>query len=162
MSIFIYSRPVHSGKTTTLLNWCAHQQNLGGILMPDINGSRKIMDLVTKEVFDIECPDPENSPEHLTQVGRFYFYTAAFDRANSILLKLVIQDLNWLLIDEAGKLELSGKGFDPAIRKAIEKFHDVQEKGNLLISVRDYLVEDVIGHYNITNYKIIGQLEDCK
>ena len=41
MSIFIFSRPVHSGKTTELLHWCNQQKNIMGIAMPDINGSRK-------------------------------------------------------------------------------------------------------------------------
>ena len=43
MSIIIFSRPVHSGKTTELMQWCEQvsiKQNVAGILMPDIDGSR--------------------------------------------------------------------------------------------------------------------------
>jgi len=73
MSIYIFSRPIHSGKTTELLQWCNLQKNIAGILMPDINGSRKILDLLTKDVFDIECTDAINTKEQITSIGRFKF-----------------------------------------------------------------------------------------
>jgi len=111
MSIFIFSRPVHSGKTTELLQWCNRQQNIHGILMPDIYGSRKILDLQTKNIFDIECTDAANAGEPLTAVGRFHFYTATFEKANAILKAALNQSPEWHIICEAGKLELERKGF---------------------------------------------------
>ncbi|MBK8494577.1 MAG: hypothetical protein IPL50_05750 [Chitinophagaceae bacterium] len=66
MSIFILSAPVHSGKTTGLLKWCNRQDNIAGVLMPDMDGSRKIVNLHTKEIFAIECTDPLHTKEPLT------------------------------------------------------------------------------------------------
>ena len=97
MSIYIFSRPVHSGKTTELLQWCNQQKNIAGILMPDINGSRKILDLQTKNMFDIECTDATNTKELLTAVGRFHFYTASFEKANAIVLAALNQTPGWLV-----------------------------------------------------------------
>ena len=74
--------------------------------MPDINGSRKILDLYTKNIFDIECTDAANTKELLTVVGRFHFYTDAFEKANAIVLAALNERPGWLVIDEAGKLEL--------------------------------------------------------
>ena len=161
MSIFIFSRPVHSGKTTQLLHWCSQQKNVMGIAMPDINGSRKIMDLHTKEVFDIECTDVANTKEPLLAVGRFYFYTAAFEKANSIILNSLPQNPHWLVIDEAGKLELDGKGFYNSLSKAAKFYSTKKSSGNLLITVRDYLCTDVISFFNLTDYKIIHRFEDA-
>ncbi len=159
MSIFIFSRPVHSGKTTELLLWCNQQQNIAGIAMPDINGSRKILDLSTKEIFDIECTDATNANEPLTSVGRFHFYTAAFEKANAIVLTALNQTPGWLVIDEAGKLELDGKGFYESIVKAVEFYNSDKMPGNLLITVRDSLCEEVMLFFKIKNGRVIQQPE---
>ena len=159
MSIYIFSRPVHSGKTTELLQWCSQQKNIAGILMPDINGSRKILDLYTKEVFDIECADAANTKELLTSVGRFHFYTVAFEKANKIVLTALDQTPDWLVIDEAGKLELDGKGFYESIIKAVDLYNN-DKPGNLLITVRESLSTEVISFFKVKNVQVIHQLED--
>ena len=162
MSIYIFSKPIHSGKTTALLQWSNHQKNINGILMPDINGSRKILDLNTKEVFNIECIDALNTTEPLTSVGRFHFYTAAFDKANSILINALTQKPDWLIIDEAGKLELEGKGFYKSIIKAVNLYNNDKVPGHLLIAVRDSLCNEVISFFKIKNFKVIHELEVIK
>lgn len=160
MSIILFSRPIHSGKTTQLINWCSKQKNVHGILMPDINGSRKIMDIKTKEIFDIECVDVENSNERLTSIGKYNFYTAVFENANSIITDSLAQHPEWLIIDEAGKLELNGKGFYDSIIKATEVYKDNKLSGHLLIAVRDSFCEEIIRFFKLTNFTVIHQLED--
>jgi nucleoside-triphosphatase THEP1 len=160
MSIYIFSRPVHSGKTTELLQWCRQQKNISGILMPDINGSRKILDLQTKNIFDIECTDAANTKELLTSVGRFHFYTDSFDKGNSIILTALNQKPGLLVIDEAGKLELEGKGFYESIVKAVDVYNNEKIAENLLITVRESLCNKVISFFKIKNFQIVHQLED--
>ena len=160
MSIFIFSRPIHSGKTTELMEWGTLQKNIYGILMPDINGSRKIFDLGTKEVFDVECVDNANTKQALTSIGRFHFYTAAFEKANVILLAALNQQPNWLVIDEAGKLELDGKGFYNSIVKAVDFYDKNKVSGNLIITVRESLCTEVISFFKIKNAQVINKLED--
>ena len=160
MSIYIFSRPVHSGKTTELLQWCYRQKNIAGVLMPDIDGSRKIIDLQTKAVFDIECADATNTKELLTSVGRFYFYTVAFEKANSIILAALNKMPDWLIIDEAGKLELDGRGFYESIIKAVDLFKNDKVSGNLLLAVRESLLTEVISFFKIKNFQVIHKLED--
>ena len=159
MSIYIFSRPIHSGKTTALLQWSNHQKNISGILMPDINGSRKILDLNTKKVFNIECIDALNTAEPLTSVGRFHFYTAAFDKANSILINALTQKPDWLVIDEAGRLELEGSGFYKSIIQAVDLYSNTGYPLNLLITVRDSLCGEVISFFKIKNHTVIQELE---
>ncbi len=160
MSIYIFSRPIHSGKTTELLQWCYQQKNISGILMPDITGRRKIFDVQTKEVFDIECTDQANTTERLTVVGRFYFYTATFEKANTILVNALTQNPDWLVIDEAGKLELEGRGFYHSIIKAVSLYNSNRKSGNLLIAVRESLCNEVISFFKIKNCHIIHKLEE--
>ncbi len=160
MSIIIFSRPIHSGKTTELLQWCNQQKNVCGILMPDVNGIRKILDIKTKELFDIECTDAENTKEPLTKIGRYNFYTAAFERANGILTNSLASNPDWLIIDEAGKLELDGKGFYDAMKTIIAVYNSQERPGNLLITVRDSLVEELTGFFELKGHRLIHQLED--
>jgi nucleoside-triphosphatase len=160
MSIFIFSRPIHSGKTTELLQWCNLQKNIHGILMPDIDGSRKILNIKTKEVFDIECADPAATKEALTIVGRFSFYTAAFDKANAVILDALALHPDWLIIDEAGKLELEGKGFYKSVQNAASLYNGKNVQGDLLITVRDSLCAEVISFFNFKDAVVIQNLED--
>lgn len=160
MGIYIFSRPVHSGKTTALLNWCDQQDNIAGILMPDMDGSRKIYDIETKQVFDIECIDPVNNTESLTTIGRFYFYTSAFEKANSILFNAVTKNPHWLVIDEAGKLELDGKGFYDSLKVIADLYNTNRGSGNLLLTVRESLCNEVISFFKFKNYQIIHKLSE--
>jgi nucleoside-triphosphatase len=159
MSIYIFSRPIRSGKTTELLQWCNLQKSIYGILMPDINGGRKILNIKTKEIFDAECIDIAKTNEPLTSIGKFNFYTAAFERANSILLRSVNINPYWLVIDEVGKLELTGEGFYISVAEAVKLYNNKNRSGNLLITVREGLCEEVISFFNIQNFKIIDRLE---
>ena len=160
MSIYIFSRPVHSGKTTELLDWCNRQKNIAGILMPDIDGSRKMFNIDTREVFDAECINAANTKRSLTCIGKFNFYSAAFKKANSLLLLALSKNLDWLVLDEAGKLELNCNGFYESIVKAVEIYSSDSISGNLLITVRESLCKEVISFFNIKNARIIHHLED--
>ena len=159
MGICIFSRPIHSGKTTALHSWCKRQENIAGILMPDINGCRKILDLSTNDIFDIESKDADSNLP-ITAVGKFQFYTSAFEKANTILLQALQTKPRWLVIDEAGKLELIGKGFYPAVLKAVEVYDDINSPGNLLITVRDSLVDDIIAFFKIKRYQLVHDINN--
>ena len=160
MSMIIFSRPILSGKTTQLLHWCDQQKNVAGILMPDIDGKRRILDLETKEVFAAECDDPADTKEELITVGKYNFYIAAFEKANSLLLGALSRNPQWLVIDEVGKLELEGKGFYPAVKKIIDDQEEKITTTNNILVVRDSLRAEVINFFKINKYIIIHRLED--
>lgn len=159
MSIYIFSRPIQSGKTTELQKWCNLQKNVYGILMPDINGCRKIVDINENKIFDAECVDYIDTKELLISVGRFNFYITAFEKANLILLHALSLNPDWLVIDEIGKLELKDEGFYKSIIEAVKMYSKKNKPGNLLITVRDSLFEEVISFFNIKNFKVINSLD---
>ncbi len=157
MSIFIFSRPVRSGKTTELQH-CCNEINAVGILMPDIDGSRKIFNIKTKEIFDIECKDPANTKKTLQAVGQYHFYNESFEKANAILMEASASNSGWLIIDETGKLELQSLGLYEATKKIIENKEYHTGYKNLLLVVRDSLYKQVISFFNIPAHTLIHDL----
>lgn len=158
MSIIIFSKPIHSGKTTELLDWSNKQQSIGGIIMPDIEGKRKMIDIRTKEVFSAECTNPENTKESLLNIGRYYFYSASFEKANSILYNEILLLPEWLIIDEVGKLEMEGKGFYQAVNKLVPYYQLTADNYKMLLVIRDSLLDPVLSFFKVKDPKVITSL----
>lgn len=120
--------------------------------MPDRNGVRKMRDIRSGAEWDAECIQPTSTNQALIKIGRFCFYQSAFDRANKILLDN--QHSNWLVIDEIGKLELEHKGFYPSLYQLL-----IHKKPlNLLLVIREGLVETAAGFFNMQNIKLVSAL----
>lgn len=119
-----------------------------------------MFDIEAKEYFDAECNEVAETKEDLVSIGKFSFYTAAFERANRALANAFSQDPDWVIIDEAGKLELKGEGFYSAVVDAVTLYSDHAKAGNLLITIRDSLYDELIRFFNIQNHIIINSLEN--
>jgi nucleoside-triphosphatase len=154
MSVLIFSAPVHSGKTTALMEWCRHNNNVGGILMPDINGTRKFFNIETKEIFDVECKQPEQRFEELVSIGQYHFYKKAFAKVNEILLN-ISPSVKYIIIDEIGKLELQQKGLYEGATHLLNR-----SSQNVILVVRDSLVEAVTTAFNLNNYALINKVDE--
>lgn len=159
MSTLIFSKPIHSGKTTELKEWTARQKNTGGILMPDINGIRKMQNIRTGEIFDAQCADPEKSSAILETIGRFHFYSDSFRRANEILLDEMKAVPDWLVIDEVGRLEMEKGGFFPALDKLIPAYRDTKINGLLILVIREALLEPVCKFWGLDKTRVIHSLD---
>ncbi len=162
MSIIIFSRPIHSGKTSELQHWCDKHVSakIGGVLMPDIDGTRKIFDIRTKEIFDIECKYPANTREPLQSVGQYHFFSKGFEKANTVLLEASASGCDWVIIDEAGKLELQRNGLYEAIKALTERLVYQGTDKHLLIVVRDSLYEAIVSFFNIADHQLVHQLNE--
>ena len=151
MSIYIFSKPIHSGKTTALLQWSKHK-NCAGILMPDINGSKKFYDIETEKYFDAECNS--DNAENLTIIGKYRFDNKAFDKANAIIIAAIAKPVDYFVIDEIGKLELDKKGFYPALISLLQAQQQLQFNVNILLVVRDSLLQEVVSFFSIEKFKV--------
>lgn len=158
MSIFIFSQPIHSGKTTALMQWCKKNTNCAGILMPDVDGSRKMYAIQEAYLFEASCQPSLVTDENVISIGPYSFYKEAFARANKIIIAALNSLVEWLVIDEVGKLELKRTGFYPAVKKAIEAVNTNSFKGNLLLVVRDSLLTAVINELGIEKYEVSSEL----
>ena len=148
-NIYIFSRPIQSGKTTLLAKWVSNCPDAAGILTPDIDGKRCLLDIATTTMHPLEVP--ATHPNHIS-VGRFRFNNEVFQTAQSILRQSVPLQPSWLIIDEIGKLEIErNTGLEPAVSEIISAYQAGVVNGNLLLVVRDYLLSRAITHYQIQN-----------
>lgn len=131
--IYLLTGPVRSGKTTALIEWSKNRNDVYGILTPDVNGKRVFMNAETKEQFPMEATGSEET----IHVGRFTFSKRNFELAINIILHRIDKD-GWLVIDEAGPLELRGEGFTPVLKEVFKK-----RRNKILLVVREGLAGQV-------------------
>lgn len=149
--ITLLTAPIHSGKTTVIERWLQGKTQVKGILTPDKEGLRKIVDLSNGEIFPFQMAKSE-AVDDIT-IGKYIFSKAAFEKGQHILLTLCespTKDL--IIIDEIGKLELHGKGFEPALGLFLERYRNLNTP--LLLVIRDYLLEDIIEKYQLQDANI--------
>lgn len=146
--IYIYSGPIHSGKTTRLAEWAAQQKNIDGILAPMQKGKRYLKRIASGEIRQLEPDESSMNPVDIYTIGKFSFSKSVFQWAADALQEATYKPLNWLVIDEIGFLELDGQGLEPAVKKTLALNRSVGPK-NILIVVREKLVEKIITHYDL-------------
>lgn len=129
--IHILTGPIRSGKTTALLKWVEEKKDVTGILTPDVDGIRHFMNIANHQLFKMEA----SANEEKIVVGRFAFSKINFEKANTILLE-AMDGKGWLVLDEAGPLELNGEGFYNSIKTILDS-----GKEKILLVVREELVE---------------------
>jgi len=149
-NIYILSGPVHSGKTSRLRDWLQNRDNVDGILAPVIDNQRYLMHIGTEEIKRVQLVGSEKDLQSVWQIGDYIFSQAVFKWAQQILFECSKQKPDWLILDEVGFLELQGKGFDPVITQILSMNVSLAP-ANILLVVRDKLVEKVTRHYNLTD-----------
>jgi len=158
MSIIIFSKPIHSGKTTELMKWSKMQQSCFGILMPDVDGLRKMYDIASQSYFNAECKKLLIANEELSVIGKYSFYQSSFDKANQIVEEASLLKPEFIVIDEVGKLELEKEGFYASLKKLIDISNTNSADTKIIVAIRDVFVAEVIAGFNILNYKIVDSL----
>jgi molybdopterin-guanine dinucleotide biosynthesis protein A/nucleoside-triphosphatase THEP1 len=150
--IYILSQPIQSGKTTLINEWIKNMHSVGGILTPDINGSRKLLDIHNQTYYNLQLQDDEIG----IKIGRFVFDDKVFSMAREIITKAINGQFEWIVIDEIGRLEINQNlGLEPAISELIEAYKSNQIASKILLIVRDYLLHDVINHYQLNNVVVL-------
>lgn len=150
-NIFILSQPIRSGKTTALGQAMVSRNDVGGFLTPDIDGIRQLYH-ISKNIY---IPFEAKPNEPSVSIGKFKFSQAAFDYGNHLLINALQYHEKYLIVDEAGKLELQEKGFHMGIQLIIQYIQNHPGTYKLLIVVRDSLLEDMIKQYRIQNAAVI-------
>lgn len=155
-NIFIFSRPIRTGKTTELMEWIAGKSNIAGFLTPDVGEARMLYDIEQKGYYKMQLNDTDE--EERISVGRFLFSKKAFDTAKHILKNTVA---DWLIIDEAGKLEIEQHiGLEPELSNTINSFRKSIPSGNLILVIRDTLVEKAVKKYDLEDARIVHSLKE--
>lgn len=157
MSIIIYSKSIHSGKTQSLLTWCETQTNVSGILMPIVNDKRFFYNIKTKTNFEAEVNCLYK--DEVWQIGKYLFSQQAFGKANEIIRIAITENADCVVIDELGFLELEGKGFYDSWQFAMQAIKNQQFTGKLVLVVRDSLLKDVVLNLQNLPYKVVDDLQ---
>jgi nucleoside-triphosphatase THEP1 len=153
--IYIFTQPVHSGKTTTLQKWLRNKDiDIGGILTPDVEGLRRIYDIAEGKYHDFQV-DGEVKEDDTLFMGKYRFAKDAFRKGREILQKAVDAGHEWVIVDEVGKLEVDeNQGFEPILSQIVEQYK-AGAKGKLILVVRDYLLGDAIEKYSLNRDMIL-------
>ena len=146
--VHIFSGPIHSGKTSAVLNWLDTQSGVFGVLSPTVDGKKVFMNIETKEIFNMEALPDE--PDILS-IGKFNFSKGSFDKAIEII-KRGFNKNGWLVIDEIGPLELKGEGFCSVLKEILS---DTSSTQNIMLLVREGMVEMVTDFFGIENFLLV-------
>lgn len=151
--IYILPDAIRSGKTTALWEWAKQRDDINGFLCPDNSqGKRCFVNAKSQVEFELET---DSETQDIVEIGPFRFLTASFQKANDLLIAFSSEIENhYLILDELGKLELRNEGLHDAAERLIPRFikDDAQ---HLILVVRDYLLDKIIAHYDISEYKIL-------
>ena len=158
--IYILSAKQGEGKTMRcleLVNQLKIQgESVGGIIAPGFwkNNIRSGFDLM-----DIQ--DSKNIPfaqrgfiEGWQKTKAFYFNPEAIEKGK-IILRKAVQENDWIVLDEIGKLDMQGYLWGPVFSELIS----VMDK-KWIICVRDIFVEEVIQKWKLENTRILQLNED--
>ena len=151
--IYILTGAIRTGKTTALLDWSKNRGDVDGLLCPDNeDGKRYFLKVKSKEEFEFEV---EAETEEIIQIGSFKFLKSAFKKANDYLISIASEARSqYIIMDEIGKLELKNEGLHLSAEKLISKYM-LNEKQHLILVVRDYLVEDILKYFTISEYSVL-------
>ncbi|MHB8931614.1 MAG: nucleoside-triphosphatase [Melioribacteraceae bacterium] len=146
--IFIFTGLVHTGKTTRLMHWAVSQKKIDGIFQPVIDDKRFIYHIASRTLKSLEVPTTLKD-EQTIKIGNYSFSKETFEWAKNILLDCFSKDLEWLVIDEIGLLELDGNGLEPAISNIFDKRKNISAK--IVCVVREEILRKFIDHYKLQN-----------
>jgi len=152
--IYIISGETRSGKTTVLRSLIKDLKNknkVGGIIAIGIDKEGERYGFVIENIASGEkrllCSQEQKDGSIKT--GRFHFYKEALEFGNKALMEN-LENLDWLIIDEVGYLELKGQGWFEAIENAL-----TQDSLNMIWVVRKRILEDVLNQWPYFNFHIL-------
>ncbi len=153
--LYLLTGPVHSGKTSSLSDSIKDITSIGGFICPDKDGLRYLKNIHDGTIHRFQIANQESDDDIL--IGKYIFSKSGFETARSILQSAINQDFEYLIIDEIGQLELQGKGLEPSLSLTLNNIKNTK----IILVVRDYLLDEVIHHYQLTTAKIINK-DDVK
>jgi len=132
---------------------------VGGIL------SLKVIEdsqLIGYDIVDIETGDTEvflrvNEESWKEKIGKFHINPKGLEMGLAILNPARLTDKKLVVIDEIGLLELENKGWAGCLQELL-----IASKYNIMITVRDIYVDDVINRWKMKDVTILRISEnDC-
>jgi len=123
--LHLLSGPVDSGKTSLLLRLLSNlgelRKRVDGFLTPKVYAGDQFIgyDLLDLKVGGLSPYIRVAQSAEKASVGRFYFLPEGLEKAVRLVLRHQI--LDYLIVDEVGPLELSGRGLWPALSQQLRR-----------------------------------------
>jgi nucleoside-triphosphatase THEP1 len=156
-TIHILTGPVQSGKTTRLIAWVRYHSSCAGILSPVINDKRYVYSIHHEQELLLETDEIEQRrSDELVHIGPYSFLASSFQWARRELQTALELNPRWLIIDEIGRLELSGLGLEPMVTNVFKNFERSKDH-HLILVVRESLLDKVILHYQIDGQYLVDE-----
>jgi len=154
--VLIITGPMDSGKTTRFLSlYDKRREGDGFASIKDMEGHDvtgfRLMRLSDKKTHTL-CVHEVHGTKRIDdgfRFGPYVFDNHVFDMVCDVITTLTDQGMTTIWLDEIGRLELEGHGFDKTMRTAMDA------GAHLVITVRDTHVDDVIGRYGLSDVTII-------
>ena len=143
----------HSGKTTRLLNYIETLKSKGvsvaGIVAVGTFKNNERDSFLLKDIStNIEKPFMSRTEcDNCDKIGRFYIDNETYKWGLEILEKAIKSNINTIVIDEIGALELNEKGWYLVLVEALNA------KKDIVITVRDKFIDDVAFKFGISYNK---------
>jgi len=150
-SVYYYTGPVHTGKTTRLSQWISRKKKVDGILAPVIDRCRYLRIISTGETKKLDAAD-SGDDGLIVKIGQYIFSEEVFSWARQHLTGAFKNNPDWLIIDEIGPLELTGRGLEPAVSEILS----LAEKNNeikIVLVIREKILAQTLHHYHLTGIK---------
>jgi nucleoside-triphosphatase len=151
--IFILTGPVHSGKTSLLKKVVrelkGQEYRIDGFLSETVSEKGEIVGynlLGLKEEKSIPLIRRTGEKEW-QKVGSYFFIPQGLEEAEKIILRGKEADI--FVIDEVGPLELSGKGFWPALKQVV-----FQPLNSYVFIVRKNIIKDFLAMLGKSDVRI--------
>jgi len=95
-----------------------------------------------------------NTSKNKETIGRFSINNSALEIGNYEIEKAILKNVDYIVLDEVGKLELDNKGWHDAIIKLHSNFSN-----EIIFCVRTEFVESIIEKFNFKNVILITTSE---
>jgi len=156
--IFILTGPVHSGKTTLLKRMIQEFKRKKLVIHGFLNVAVfKGQERTGYDLFDLneEKSIPlirRTGKKDWQRVGSYFFVPSGLEEAQRIISRSQNSDI--CVVDEVGPLELSGKGFWPALKPIL-----FPPLTSFLITVRKSILQDFLSILEETDTKVFDMRE---
>jgi nucleoside-triphosphatase THEP1 len=146
-SVYILTGKIRTGKSSFLYERFKESKKAKGIITLNKEEGRVIYNLGTGEEIQYEVDFTFRGP--IQKIGRYNFDEEAFAEVEKIIDSVDFSEHGVFILDEAGPLELNGKGFFKAIEKLVAKAPDANTA--IIIVVREECVVQICDLFKIEN-----------
>jgi len=153
----IITGPIDSGKTTFAEANIRKRNSVEGVICPKRNGVRFLRLIGDNKFYNLDAVVNTNAAhdDNKIRVGRYTFDRGVFLLAKAHLSNLIYKEFDILVIDEIGKLELADDGYEPELSTLFSYLVLEPKVYEVVIIVRDYLLQDFLGKYEVTEYELL-------